>query len=134
MKKKVMTQKLRLVTSEFPIPPPHLPPPPPPSHLKSPKSLPKILIILSEFYCGRPAYKSPLNFFPRSAPVEYTMVSLNMHSFSSEIGSRSYHVYKKTTWTSIALHQPVTVMKETNDASIQIDHDLLGIDPYCWKT
>ena len=35
---------------------------------KNPKSLPKILIILSQFYCGRPAHKSPLNFFPRSAP------------------------------------------------------------------
>ena len=58
-----MTQKLRLVTSEFLIP---LPPPPPKK--RSPKSLPKILIILSQFYFGRPAHKSPLNFFPRSAP------------------------------------------------------------------
>ena len=39
------SKKLRLVISEF------LPPPPPP-----------------KFYCGRPAYKSPLNLFPRSAP------------------------------------------------------------------
>ena len=41
--------------------------PPPPSK-KRPKSLPKILTLLSEFYCGRPAHKFPLNFFPRSAP------------------------------------------------------------------
>ena len=58
MKKKVMTPKLRLVTSEFLIPHPRL-------KKKSPKSSPKILIILSQFYCRRPAHKSTSIFFPR---------------------------------------------------------------------
>ena len=46
--------------------------------------------------------------------------------FHLKSGVEATIVDKKTTWTNIALHQPVTVMKETNDASIQIG-------PYCCK-
>jgi len=49
-----------------------------------------------------------------------------MNSFSAEIGSRGYHVYRDTTWRNISLHQQVGVAKETNELSIEKD-------PYCCK-
>lgn len=49
-----------------------------------------------------------------------------MNSFSAEIGSRGYHVYRGTSWRNISLHQQVGVSKETNEVSI-------GKDPYCCK-
>ena len=49
-----------------------------------------------------------------------------MNSFTAEIGSRGYHVYRETTWKNIVLHQQVTVLKETNSMSIDID-------PYCCR-
>lgn len=49
-----------------------------------------------------------------------------MHTFSAEIGSRGYHVYKGTSWKNIALHQAVKIMKETSQISMEID-------PYCCK-
>ena len=49
-----------------------------------------------------------------------------MNSFTAEIGSRGYHVYRETTWKNIALHQQVTVLKERNGMSIDID-------PYCCR-
>ena len=49
-----------------------------------------------------------------------------MHSFSAEVGSRGYHVYRVTAWSNISLHQPVRILKETNLTSIEID-------PYCCK-
>ena len=38
-----------------------------------------------------------------------------MHSFSAEIGSRGYHVYKDSSWKSIYVNQLVTVQKETGN-------------------
>ena len=38
-----------------------------------------------------------------------------MHSFTAEIGSRGYYVYKGTSWNNIAIHQPVKGMKETRN-------------------
>ena len=54
------------------------------------------------------------------------LASHKMNSFSAEIGSRGYHVYRDTTWRNISLHQPVRVAKETNELSIEKD-------PYCCK-
>ena len=49
-----------------------------------------------------------------------------MESFSAEVGSRGYHVYRNDNWTNIAVHQQVTVLKETDPVS-------KGYDPYCCK-
>lgn len=49
-----------------------------------------------------------------------------MNSFTAEIGSRGYHVYRDTTWRNITLHEQVRVLKETNELSKEID-------PYCCK-
>lgn len=49
-----------------------------------------------------------------------------MNSFSAEIGSRGYHVYRGTTWRNIHLHEQVGVSKETNEISKEKD-------PYCCK-
>lgn len=49
-----------------------------------------------------------------------------MESFSAEIGSRGYHVYREGNWTNISLHQQVTVQKESDPVS-------MGYDPYCCK-
>ena len=54
-------------------------------------------------------------------------MSVAMHSFSAEIGSRGYHVYHKTSWRNILLHQHVVVLKGVNNISIDID-------PYCCRT
>ena len=53
-------------------------------------------------------------------------MSVTMHSFSAEVGSRGYHVYRKTSWRNIHLHQHVVVLKEVNNISIDID-------PYCCR-
>ena len=49
-----------------------------------------------------------------------------MHSFSVEIGSRGYHVYRNANWTDVRLHQAITVEVETNATS-------RAYDPYCCK-
>ena len=49
-----------------------------------------------------------------------------MHSFSAEVGSRGYHVYRKTSWRNIHLHQQVVMLKEVNNISIDIN-------PYCCR-
>ena len=49
-----------------------------------------------------------------------------MHLFSAEVGSRGYHVYRKTSWRNIHLHQHVVVLKEVNNISIDIN-------PYCCR-
>jgi len=49
-----------------------------------------------------------------------------MNSFTAEIGSRGYHVYRNSTWRNVALHQQVKVLKETSTLS-------KDIDPYCCK-
>ena len=49
-----------------------------------------------------------------------------MNSFSAEIGSRGYHVYRDTTWRNISIYQQVRVAKQTNELSIEKD-------PYCCK-
>ena len=49
-----------------------------------------------------------------------------MNSFSAEIGSRGYHVYKDSSWKSIYVNQLVAVQKETDNKSLQID-------PYCCR-
>ena len=70
--------------------------PPPP--LKGPNSLPEILIILSEFYCGGgggAAHKSPLNFFPRSAPdANYTFIFNLLGIF--DVSSFWYALWQQT--------------------------------------
>ena len=53
-------------------------------------------------------------------------MSVTMHSFSAEVGSRGYHVYRETSWRNIHLHQHVVVLKEVNNISIDID-------PYCCR-
>ena len=51
-----------------------------------------------------------------------------MYSFSAEVGSRGYHVYRNTSWNQIYVNQAVVVHKEKNIVSLQID-------PYfCAKT
>ena len=47
-----------------------------------------------------------------------------MYSFSAEVGSRGYHVYRNTSWNQICVNKAVVVYKEKNIVSIQID-------PYC---
>ena len=37
-----------------------------------------------------------------------------MHSFTTEIGNRGYHVYLSKSWNNVAAHSPVKVMEETN--------------------
>ena len=64
-----------------------------------------------------------LSFYKR---FTYIQIKISMNSFTAEIGSRGYHVYRDTTWTNIALHQQVKVLKETNMLSKEID-------PYCCK-
>ena len=44
-----------------------------------------------------------------------------MHSFAAKIGNRGYDVCRVTSWNNIAIYQPVTVMKQTNEESISID-------------
>ena len=46
-----------------------------------------------------------------------------MYSFSAEVGSRGYHVYRNTSWNQIYV-QAVVVHKEKNIV-------LLQVDPYC---
>ena len=46
--------------------------------------------------------------------------------FSAEVGSRGYHVYHKTSWRNIHLHQHVVVLKEVNNISI-------NVHPYCCR-
>ena len=50
-----------------------------------------------------------------------------MHSFTAEIGSRDYRVYRVASWNNIAIHQSVKMMKETNKESINIDPYLCKI-------
>ena len=47
-----------------------------------------------------------------------------MYSFSAEVGSRGYHVYRNTSWNQIYVNQAVVVHKKKNIVSLQID-------PYC---
>ena len=47
-----------------------------------------------------------------------------MYSFSAEVGSRGFHVYRNTSWNQIYVNQAVVVHKEKNIVSLQID-------PYC---
>ena len=54
-------------------------------------------------------------------------MSVTMHSFSAEVGSRGYHVYRETSWRNIHLHQHVVVLKEVNNISIDIDPYYCGI-------
>ena len=48
-----------------------------------------------------------------------------MYSFSAEVGSRGYHVYRNTSWNQIYVNHAVAVHKEKNIVSLQID-------PYCY--
>ena len=48
-----------------------------------------------------------------------------MYSFSAEVGSRGYHVYRNTSWHQIYVNQAVVVHKEKSIVSLQID-------PYCY--
>ena len=41
-----------------------------------------------------------------------------MYSFTAEIESRGYHVYRSKSWNNITVHMPVKVMKETKSLSI----------------
>ena len=43
-----------------------------------------------------------------------------MHSFTTEIGNRGYHVYLSKSWNNVAVHSPVKVMEETNQDYIVI--------------
>ena len=47
-----------------------------------------------------------------------------MYSFSADVRSRGYHVYRNTSWNQIYVNQAVAVHKEKNIVSLQID-------PYC---
>ena len=51
-------------------------------------------------------------------------MSVTMHSFSTDVSSRRYHVYHEASLKNIHLHQHVVVLKEVNNISIDID-------PYC---
>ena len=64
------------------------------------------------------------SLFKRSVLV--FCMSVTMHSFSAEVGSRGYHVYCETSWRNIHLHQHIVVLKEINNISIDID-------PYCCR-
>ena len=47
-----------------------------------------------------------------------------MYSFSAEVGSRCYLVYRNTSWNQIYVNQAIAVHKEKDIVSLQID-------PYC---
>ena len=49
-----------------------------------------------------------------------------MHSFTADTGRVDHHAYRGTSWNTIAIHQPVKVMKETIE-------DPINIDLYCCK-
>ena len=51
---------------------------------------------------------------------------VTMHSFSADVSSRRYHVYRETSLRNLHLHQHVVVLKEVNNISIDID-------PYCCR-
>ena len=50
-----------------------------------------------------------------------------LNSLTAETGSRICHVYRDTSWNNIIIHQPLKVVKERNEESI-------NIDLYCYKT
>ena len=43
-----------------------------------------------------------------------------MHSFTTEIGNRGYHVYLSKSCNNVAVHSPVKVMEETNQDYIDL--------------
>ena len=49
-----------------------------------------------------------------------------MQSFSAEVGSRGYHVYRGNNWAKLVIHQPLQVSIETNAIS-------RAYDSYCCK-
>ena len=51
---------------------------------------------------------------------------IDMRSFSAEVGSCGYHVYRGNNWTNLVIHQPVQVSIETNVIS-------RAYGPYCCK-
>ena len=53
--------------------------------------------------------------------VESFLHVKTMHFLTAETGSRSYHVYRDISWNNIIIHQPVKVMKEKNEESINTD-------------
>lgn len=63
--------------------------------------------------------------FVHSSSVTST-VTFKMQSFSVEVGSRGFHVYRDVNWTNLVVHQPVRVSIETNPTS-------KAYDPYCCK-
>ena len=50
----------------------------------------------------------------------------DMQSFSAEVGSRGYHVYRRNNWAKLVIHQPLQVSVET----IAISR---AYDSYCYK-
>ena len=50
----------------------------------------------------------------------------DMQSFSVEVGSRGYHVYRGNNWRNIVIYQPGQVSIKTNAIS-------KAYDPYCCK-
>ena len=65
--------------------------------------------------------------------VESFLHLKTMHSLTAETGSRSYHVYRDASWNN--MHQPIKVVKERNEESINIDFywiklNLLPLDTY----
>ena len=44
-----------------------------------------------------------------------------IQSSTAETGSKSYHVYRDTSWNNIIINQLVKVMKERNEETINID-------------
>ena len=56
----------------------------------------------------------------------FVCMSVTMHSFSAEVGSRGYHVYRETSWRNIHLHQHVVVLNKVNNIPFDID-------PYCCR-
>ena len=49
-----------------------------------------------------------------------------MQSFSAQVGSRGYHMYRGNNWTNLVIHQPIQVSIKTNSISKKYD-------PYCCK-
>ena len=43
-----------------------------------------------------------------------------MHSFTTEIWGKGYHIYRSPRWNNFATHQPTKVIKEANRESINI--------------
>ena len=58
--------------------------------------------------------------------VQVNLRRYHMQSFSAQVGSRGYHIYRGNSWTNLVIHQPIQVSIKTNSIS-------KTYDPHCCK-